>query len=119
MPPSKPRIIKDFEKLTDELQQAIKDAYPQGFFKYMVDYLDREGKKKSALPFETPEYLYLVRMPSAPPKGDEDDDDLFWGDDQPKKRRKGGDDEEGFADMDEMEEDDEPRESMDDRFDEI
>ncbi|MBI1185030.1 hypothetical protein GC194_12210 [bacterium] len=115
MATNKPRVIKDFEKLSEELQDAVRAKYPTGYFKYMVDYFDREGNKKSALPFETEEFLYLVKMPPAAPVADDDDD--F---DNTKKRRKSkssDEEDDGFADLDEMGQDDEPSESYDDSYD--
>lgn len=58
----KPRVIKDFEKMEEALQQQIKLAYPYGFSNFLISYTDREGRKVSALPFETDEKYYLVRM---------------------------------------------------------
>ncbi len=59
---SKPRVIKDFEKLDPELQQQIKLAYPWGFEQSLISFYDKEGKKVMALPFETDEKYYMVRM---------------------------------------------------------
>lgn len=59
---SKPRIIKDYEKLSSEIQEQIKLAYPFGFSRNLVTYKDRENKIVSALPFETDDFYYLVRM---------------------------------------------------------
>ena len=116
MAANKPKVIKDFEKLSPEMQEAIKLKYPTGYFKFMVDYFDREGNKKSALPYETDEFFYLVKMPVVAPKGGDDDDDDY---DSPKKskKRKSEDPEDEFADLDEMGTDDEPSESYDDAYD--
>ena len=59
---NKPRIIKDYEKLNEEIQEQIKLAYPRGFSKNLISFTNREGKKVSALPFETEDKYYLVRM---------------------------------------------------------
>jgi len=58
----KPRVIKDFEKLSDDIQEQIKLAYPLGFSHKLISFTNKEGKKVSALPFETEEKYYLVRM---------------------------------------------------------
>ncbi|NOY96860.1 MAG: hypothetical protein GXO81_10920 [Chlorobi bacterium] len=58
----KPRVIKDFEKLSTELQEQIKLVYPYGFSEDLISFTDRKGKLVSALPFETDEKYYLVRM---------------------------------------------------------
>lgn len=59
---SKPRILKDYEKLDNKIKEQIKLAYPFGFSKNLITYKDRENKIVSALPFETDDFYYLVRM---------------------------------------------------------
>lgn len=58
----KPRIAKDFDKLSEELVARIKLEYPFGFEEGLISYTDAKGNKVSALPFETEEVYYLVRM---------------------------------------------------------
>ncbi|WP_258103734.1 hypothetical protein [Marinoscillum sp. MHG1-6] len=62
MQSSKPRVIKDFEKLDPTTQEQIKLAFPFGFHDKLIHFTDREGKRVTALPFETDEKYYLVRM---------------------------------------------------------
>lgn len=62
---SKPRIAKDYEKLSEELINQIKLEYPYGFEDNLISYKDAKGNKISALPFETEEVYYLVRMTRA------------------------------------------------------
>jgi hypothetical protein len=59
---SKPRILKDYEKLDNKIKEQIKLAYPFGFSRNLLTYKDRENKIISALPFETDDFYYLVRM---------------------------------------------------------
>lgn len=59
---SKPRLIKDFKKLDKSLQQQIKLAYPLGFSDNLITFTNREGKLVSALPYETEDYFYMVKM---------------------------------------------------------
>ena len=59
---SKPRIIKDYEKLAEEIQEQIKLFYPEGFEENLIKFRNKEGKMISALPFETEDVYYLVRM---------------------------------------------------------
>ena len=40
----------------------IKISYPRGFAQHLVYYTDRNNKRVSALPFDTEEIYYLVRM---------------------------------------------------------
>ncbi len=58
----KPRVIKDFEKLDVQIQQQIKLVYPNGFSDSLIAFTNREGKRVKALPFETEDKYYLVRM---------------------------------------------------------
>ena len=51
--PSKPRVIKDFEKLDKDIQEQIKLEYPEGFEDNLIYFTNKEGKRVSALPFET------------------------------------------------------------------
>jgi len=62
MSTDKPRVIKDFEKLDDQIQEQIKLTYPRGFSKNLISFTNRDGNKVSALPFETDDRYYLVRM---------------------------------------------------------
>lgn len=58
----KPRVIKDFEKLDIEIQEQIKLNYPFGFENHLITFQNAKGKFVSALPFETEDKKYLVRM---------------------------------------------------------
>ncbi|MDD3741564.1 MAG: hypothetical protein PHH30_10005 [Bacteroidales bacterium] len=79
MDTNKPRVIQDFEKLSKEIQEQIKLTYPSGFSQHLIQFSNKEGKLVSALPFETDEKYYLVRMTSQEAKdiifADEDYDD--------------------------------------------
>ena len=59
---NKPRIIKDYEKLEPTIQEQIKLHYPRGFEKHLIKFSNKEGKLVSALPFETDDRYYLIRM---------------------------------------------------------
>ena len=59
---SKPRVIKNYEKLDDSLLEQIKLNYPTGFAKHLIRFTDVNGRQASALPFETEEKYYLIRM---------------------------------------------------------
>ena len=58
----KPRVIKDFDKIDESIQEQIKLEYPEGFYNHLISFTNKEGKKVSALPFETEEKYYLIRM---------------------------------------------------------
>ncbi len=59
---SKPRIIKDYEKLDDAIKEQIKLVYPNGFSQHLISFTNKDGLLVSALPFETDDKYYLVRM---------------------------------------------------------
>ncbi|MEM9327119.1 MAG: hypothetical protein AAGA85_15735 [Bacteroidota bacterium] len=59
---TKPRVIKDYDKLSVEVQHQIKFIYPKGFSHHLVNFTNRDGEQKLGLPFETDEYYYLIRM---------------------------------------------------------
>jgi len=58
----KPRVVKDYSALPEEITEQIKLAYPYGFSENLVSYTNKDGLQVSALPFETEEKYYLIRM---------------------------------------------------------
>ena len=61
-PISKPRVIKDYEKLEESIKEQIKLEYPNGFSQNLITFTNKDGMLVSALPFETEDKYYLVRM---------------------------------------------------------
>ncbi len=59
---AKKRVIKDYEALPEDIIRLVKLRYPTGFAAFLVQYTNKEGKLVSALPFETEEMYYLIRM---------------------------------------------------------
>lgn len=59
---SKPRVIKDYDKLDESILEQIKVNYPYGFEKHLILFKNVKGNLVSALPFETDDRYYLVRM---------------------------------------------------------
>jgi hypothetical protein len=59
---SKPRVIKDYDKLDSQIIEQIKLTYPLGFSDSLVSFTNKDGNLVSALPFETEDKYYLVRM---------------------------------------------------------
>ncbi len=59
---SKKRVVKDYDALPEEIIRLVKMKYPTGYANHLVFYTDKEGKKVSALPFETEDVYYLIRM---------------------------------------------------------
>jgi hypothetical protein len=76
MSTSKPRVIKDFEKLDKEIREQIKLVYSEGFAEHLVYYTNKDGNQVTALPFETDDKYYLVRMTVSQAEAiiEEDDD---------------------------------------------
>lgn len=58
----KKRIVKDYENLPEEVTNQVKMTYPNGFADNLISFTNKEGKRVSALPFETDEIYYLIRM---------------------------------------------------------
>jgi len=74
---SKPKVIKDYDKLPPEIQEKIKLEYPYGFSDNLISFTNKDGMIVSALPFETEDKYYMVRMSVGEAiKIVEDDDDF-------------------------------------------
>lgn len=59
---TKKHIVKDYESLPDAIIKQVKATYPHGFAQSLIAYIDKEGKKVSALPFDAGDIYYLIRM---------------------------------------------------------
>lgn len=62
MTPDKPKVIKDYNKLDKHLQEQIKLVYSDGFADHLIHFFDKNGIKVTALPFETEDKYYMLRM---------------------------------------------------------
>ncbi len=72
----KKRIVKDYDKLPEDVLIRLKQKYPYGYADNLVSFVNKEGNRVSALPFETEDIYYLIRMTiSQANKIIEDDDD--------------------------------------------
>jgi hypothetical protein len=73
---NKPRVVKDYDKLDESVIEQIKLNYPYGFQRNLITFKNQLGQFISALPFETDEKYYLVRMTKAEAQEiiEEDDD---------------------------------------------
>lgn len=100
---TKPRLVKDYEKLPEEIINRVKLQYPEGFVGHLVTYTNKEGNKVSALPFDTEEIYYLIRMTAGEARQIIEDDDDY--DDDGILRDDFGDDE-AFKDDEEEQDDD-------------
>lgn len=77
MSTSKPRIIKDYDKLDPEIQEKIKLEYPFGYSENLITFTNKDGLIISALPFETEDKYYMVRMTAREAVRIVEDDDDF------------------------------------------
>jgi hypothetical protein len=83
---AKKRVVKDYDALPEETLRLIKIKYPTGYVDHLVTYTDKEGKKVSALPLDTDDTYYLIRMTILDAKRivkedeDFDDDGVLRGD---------------------------------------
>ena len=74
---NKPKVIKDYDKLDPEIQEQIKLEYPNGYSDNLIYFTNKDGKRVSALPFETDDKYYLVRMTVYEAEKIIEDDDDF------------------------------------------
>ena len=109
----KKRIVKDYDNLPEEVVNQIKLHYPKGFVRHLITYTNKDGLKVSALPFETEDIYYLIRMSASEARqiilDDDDYEDGILRDDF-------GDDFGGGADAT-VADDDDSTDSLDDDYD--
>ena len=98
----KKRIVKDYDALPEEVIAQLKLEYPYGFAQNLISFTNKEGKKVSALPFETEEIYYLVRMTTSEAEQIIEDDEDY--DDEGNLREDFASDIEGDMESDEEEE---------------
>ena len=61
----KKRVIKDYKNLPEEIREALKEKYPQGFVHHIITFFNQDKQLISALPYETDEISYLIKMPAS------------------------------------------------------
>lgn len=59
---NKPKVIRRFESLPEEVRTEILRVHPYGFDKKLITFKNHKGQLISALPYETEEFHYLVKM---------------------------------------------------------
>ena len=59
----KKRLIKNYEQLPEDIVEKVKDKYPDGFEDNLITFENSRGEIELALPFETEETYYLIKMP--------------------------------------------------------
>ena len=83
-PSAKKRLVVSFNNLTPELQEEVKAAYPAGFADFMMRIPKPNGEFFFAVPFETEEVSYLVKIDVKIDDASNDDDDKDYYDDDLK-----------------------------------
>lgn len=82
---SKKRLVVSFNNLPVELQEQMKALYPLGYSDVMMRIDKPNGDFFYAVPFETEEVSYLVKIDvKIDEVRDDDDDKDFFGDDEIK-----------------------------------
>ena len=61
-PSAKKKLVTSFNNLAPELQEAVKAAYPLGYTDFMMRIDKPNGDFFFAVPFETEEISYLVKI---------------------------------------------------------
>ncbi len=78
----KKRLVASFRNLPSELQEAIKQNYPLGFSEAMMRIDKPNGEFFYAVPFETDEINYLVKIDvKIDDRADDDEDKDYYDDD--------------------------------------
>ena len=91
---TKKHIVTSFHNLTPELQDAVKEKYPLGFTEAMMRVDKPNGDFFYAVPFDTDEIAYMVKVDVKVDDNSHDDDDKDYYDDEIKGADdiQGGDD---------------------------
>lgn len=79
---AKKRLVTSFNNLSPELQEAVREFYPLGFTDAMMRIDKPNGDFFYAVPYETEEISYLVKIDvKIDDKAHEDDDKDYYDDD--------------------------------------
>ncbi|MGK7397590.1 MAG: hypothetical protein ACNS62_23635 [Candidatus Cyclobacteriaceae bacterium M3_2C_046] len=73
----KKRIIKSYEKLSSELQDKLRDQYPYGFSNKLIRLNNSKNETFFAVPLETDDTTYMVKVQIEKIKRHDDADDEF------------------------------------------
>ena len=83
-PSAKKRLVVSFNNMTPELQEEVKAAYPAGYTDFMMRIDKPNGDFFFAVPFETEEISYLVKIDVKIDDAPTEDDDKDYYDDDLK-----------------------------------
>lgn len=81
---TKKHLVTSFHNLSPELQDAVKAQYPHGFVDAMLRVGKPNGEFFYAVPFETDQIAYLVKIDVKIDDGTPDDDEKDYYDDDIK-----------------------------------
>lgn len=81
---AKKHIVTSFHNLSAELQEAVREKYPLGFTDAMMRVDKPNGDFFYAVPFDTEEVAYLVKIDVKIDDHSQDDDDKDYYDDDIK-----------------------------------
>ncbi len=73
----KKRIIKSYEKLSTELQDQLREQYPYGFSNKLIRLNNSKNETFFAVPLETDDTIYMVKVQIEKIKKHNDSDDEF------------------------------------------
>ncbi|UZR95368.1 hypothetical protein [Chondrinema litorale] len=111
----KKRLVVDYKTLPDHILKALADKYPDGYDEDIIKFKNAKGELVKAVPIETDEAYYLVKVSVQLAEmvqdfDDEDDDDDF--DDEISKSSNGynGEDSDDEFDDDDDDSDDDDEE---------
>ena len=81
---TKKHIVTSFHNLSVEMQEAVREQYPLGFSDAMMRIDKPNGDFFYAVPFDTEEIAYLVKIDVKIDDNSQDDDDTDYYDDEIK-----------------------------------
>ena len=68
----KKRIIKSYEQLSEEMVEKLKEKYPDGYEDKTITFTNPRGEIEVAIPFETDDIYYLIKLPRTNPSDEEE-----------------------------------------------
>ncbi len=96
---NKKRLVVSFNNLTTELQEAVRAQYPLGYTDFMIRINKPSGDFFYAVPYETDEVSYLVKIDVKIDGQIEEEEDKEYYNDEIKGADEIPDDEEDEDDM--------------------
>ena len=73
----KKKLIKKYEHLPEDIIEQVKIKYPDGFEDSLITFENSRGEIELALPFETDDIYYLIKMPKNNTSGEEEEEEEF------------------------------------------